>query len=1036
MINNDIDKLTQAADLPDTKEVLPETQSPFIVSPQEQQEAFTGESADVAINLKEAGQFVIEKFSKGKKAKTVVDEVNVNGNPETIAAPTGEVKVTPQKPVTKAKQKEINKIKEEAAQQPIVSTEEMQAVGKDEAGRAAFKEEMRQLDIQEGVAPSNNFNTALNSLEDFSDESIDNLIIKSINLNKKTQSHDELIQMAEKTGFDAQFLRQLREGTNFSETVVKSIQIGYDSLTKIKDLAQKSVGLEKTSAEYLDILKEMQTYRFIMNKSYGISQDAGRALAAHKIKPDSINIREDIESLMSTGNLDDTMKMMLNESLSDATKGNIIKAALEPKNGWAKAKLLYTSGLLGRFGTQAKAAVGEIGNALVVEPITRSGAAASWYATYPVKKLLGMDTEEKYLFTETMAMYKSLPVAISNGWNLAKDAWTTGRIAGSRQIDADKYAFDIMNYSDDNQLLNKGIKLVNLFATYGPRTLAAGGDFFKGVHHRMKIEAEAVRKEIQAYDAAINANADPKDAELIAANARQMVYDNPPEALFDEARAIVLEAPLPKFLEGIERIARRDDAVGLAAKFTFAFGKTSINEFMRLVEYTPVNVLVGPAKFFWQAAKSGSIADELKSMDAKKVDMALSKIGVGTMAMGAGVHAAMNERITGKGPTDVGLRQAMERQGWQRYSLAYDISAATPEELDKWKKIPGSTLGTGDYKGKIFISYSGTGLIGAWLSMSANVADYMRYEKNVNQIQTVVYGSAMGLGNVLSDSPYVNGIAEAVKMFQLNNYGDESKMVDEIAQGLVSTGLRKAEHMIPGIGIFRTARDYADDRKRNVNPDPTEQNPALRGTMDALNELMNSIPGLSDELPPIFNIYGEPANIDYPGAPFRTTRGKQRLADRMMIQTGANVIMPKDYISEKYEFDTLTIDANGRPEKQDVSVNIKLTHDEYKELLSIANNKYNLESEIEKLNQNLEKYNRLYAADEKGLTQEQINRRKIKVIETLKTDIETKVAEIFEKSRDDLYERSDYSSALKERAEAQAEAKMSKYKFPDLGVER
>lgn len=1015
MINQELDKLVQSADLPDTSNVVTDTEAPFILPPEEQQSVFTGESEQVAINFKGIGENIIEKFSKGKKVKAGVTKVNEAGNPAVTEVPVGDVKIQKEKPITKAKQKQIDKIKEEATQQPIISTEEMKATAKDEAERVAFND---------------SFNTALSSLDDFSDESIDNLILKSINLNKTTQSHDELISMAQQTGFDAQFLRQLREGTDFSETVVKSIQIGYDSLNKIKQLASKSQGLEKTSDEYLEILKQMQTYRYIVNKSYGISQDAGRALNAFKIKKDSINIKEDIESLISSGNLDDTMKMILNESLSDATRGNIIKAALEPKNGWAKAKLLYTSGLLGRFGTQAKAAVGEIANALVIEPVVRGGAATSYYATYPIKRLLNMDTQEKYYFTETMAMYKSLPVAISNGWNLARDAWNTGRVAGSRQIEADKYAFDIMSYRDNDDLINKGIKFINLTASYGPRTLAAGGDFFKGIHHRMKVEAEATRKEIQAFDAAISNNLDAKEAELLAANAKQMVYDNPPAELFQEAREIVLEAQLPAPLEFIEKWARRDDAVGLASKFLFAFGKTGINEFRRMIEHTPVGLVTGPAKFFMNA--KGDIANQLQSIDAKKVDMALSKAGVGTMAVGAGVHAALNERLTGKGPTDMGLRQAMERQGWQRNSLVYNISDATPEELNKWKKIPGSSLGTGDYKGKVFVSYSGVGLIGSWLSMSANIADYMRYEKDLNNIQTVVYGAGMGIGNALTETPYVTGISDAVKLFQLNNYGDESKIADQVIQGLVASGLRKPVNMIPGVGALRTARDYADERKRDISPEPTEQDPVLRGVEEGLNDLMNSIPGLSSELPPLLNMYGEAQLNEFPYTPFRTTKGKQRLADKMIIQTGANISMPKDYISEKAEFDSLTIGADGAPAKREQTVNIKLTHDEYKELLSIANNKYNLESEITNLNKNLEKYNKLYNVDEPGLIQEQINRRKILVITALKDDIEQKVSEIFKQSRNDLYEKSQYSSVLKERAKEILSNNMTKYKFPDL----
>lgn len=182
-------------------------------------------------------------------------------------------------------------------------------------------------------------------------------------------------------------------------------------------------------------------------------------------------------------------------------------------------------------------------------------------------------------------------------------------------------------------------------------------------------------------------------------------------------------------------------------------------------------------------------------------------------------------------------------------------------------------------------------------------------------------------------------------------------------------------------------------------------------------------------------MWGESVSHEYPVLPYRASKGKQRLADKMIIQTGADVAAPQPFMVQQVEFDTLTVDANNEPNKQTVAVTVKLNKEEYKELVSIANVKYNLEGEIAKLQNNLEKYNKIYAADVPGLSQEQLNRRNIKVIESLKNDIENKVSEIYEKARNDLYEKSEYSSDLQDRANEEVDKKMSQYKFPLRGNE-
>ena len=1046
-LDQSVNKLADSANLSSESVVIPETAPPFAqVETVSEESVFTGESEQVAMgNFRKILQ--TSDSLPGLKSASKIEKNIVTPEAPINAAP---VKVEKQKKVTKAQQREISKIQEQAVQEPIISTEDLTKVAENKAQAADLQTEVAKLDAAEGVAPVtpiNNLSKSISELPEITEEGINDVLLKSIELNKIPQSQDELVALAQKAGFDAPFLRDLRNTPNISETVVKSIAIADNALSELKEAGLKAAqmsaqGISKTSDEYVDVVRKMQTYSYLVKQAYGIRQDVGRALNAYKIQPSSINIKEDLAALMSDENIDDTLRMIISNSIDDATRGKIITSALVP-NGWAKAKVLYGAGVLGKLGTQAKLIVGEVGNSLI-EPVIRTGAAASWYATYPIKSMLGMNTEERYYFKEALAMVQSYPAAFSNGWNLAKEAWATGKVAGGRVgDDIGRTSLDVFNYDDNGSLLSKGVKTLNLLSTYGPRMIIAEGDFFKGVHHRMGVEAEAVRKEIDAYGAAIDAGVSHDEAKVLASAARQEVFDNPPEYLFDEAKKIVLEAPPGPVVKAIENVSRRDDALGLATKITFAFMRTSVNDIKRLIEHTPAQLGVDSIKGagrgigyitdFLKSSHTKSISEDLASYDAKRVDMALSKIGVGTMAMAAGTYAAMNDKITGKGPTDRGARQAMERQGWQKYSLVLNVGKLSEADKNQWESLSGTTVGKGEYAGKVFISYNGTSLMGAWLSTSANVADYVKYEKDNDKINAVVAASSMGLYDYAMDGVFLPGVADIVKTFQLNNYGEESVKFDTVVQTLVQSGLMAAKEMIPGIGVAKTVRGFTDGQQRNVSPDDPYDGPAMRGFQAALNSLMNDTPGLSDNLPAARNLWGEPVSHQFPLSPIRATAGKAQLADQLIIESRAGLEMPKQTVSKTYKFDTLSTTLDGKPMTIDVDVNVKLNPEEYNELLQIANVDLKLEKRIEDVAKRIPEYERIFRANEPGIVQEQVNRRKTKVIEQVRADIISVNEEVFEAARKQLLEKSVYSQVINERAEAEAERKMSQYKYPGIG---
>jgi hypothetical protein len=309
----------------------------------------------------------------------------------------------------------------------------------------------------------------------------------------------------------------------------------------------------------------------------------------------------------------------------------------------------------------------------------------------------------------------------------------------------------------------------------------------------------------------------------------------------------------------------------------------------------------------------------------------------------------------------------------------------------------------------------------------------MKYEKDDNNINAVVAASSMGLYDYAMDGVFLPAVADVVKTFQLNNYGEESVKFDTIVQTLVQSGLTSAKEMIPGIGVLKTTRGIVDEQQRNVSPSDPYDGPAMRGFQAALNNLMNDIPGLSDNLPTAKNLWGEPVSHTFPLSPIRATSGKAQLADQLIIESRAGLEMPAKTVSKTYKFDTLSTGLDGKPMAIDVDVNVKLTPEEYDELLQIANVDLKLEKKIEDVAKRIPEYERIFRANEPGIVQEQVNRRKTKVIEQVRADIISVNQEVFEEARNRLLEKSIYASVINERAEAEAEKKMSQYKYPGIG---
>jgi hypothetical protein len=274
----------------------------------------------------------------------------------------------------------------------------------------------------------------------------------------------------------------------------------------------------------------------------------------------------------------------------------------------------------------------------------------------------------------------------------------------------------------------------------------------------------------------------------------------------------------------------------------------------------------------------------------------------------------------------------MERQGWQAYSFVIDVSEVSGDVRDIFSQFPGSRFGSGEYAGKVFISYQGMEPVGALLGISADYVDYVKYEQDDSRINAYVGGMVFGVANYMLENPFLSGVSNIASLMGGNVPNTREHLVN-IVNGLAKMGSYTAMKSIePLTGAVTSVKEKIDPLRRDYQADPNL--PAgLKGLMDGLNKWRSDTPGLSQDLPPLLNIWSETVEHEYAWAPFRIKEGKQRPVDQALIQLNANISMPARTISKKDG-------ATG------ISAPTKLTTQEYNEMLRIANQEMGLESEV------------------------------------------------------------------------------------------
>jgi hypothetical protein len=319
------------------------------------------------------------------------------------------------------------------------------------------------------------------------------------------------------------------------------------------------------------------------------------------------------------------------------------------------------------------------------------------------------------------------------------------------------------------------------------RLLGAEDEFFKTIAYRAELHAQALR----------TAKQEGHTGYELGRRVAEIVQDPPEHVMINSADAALYRTftnETGKF--GSALLRARDNVPALT--FILPFIRTPVNIARYAFEHSPFAPLVGQ----WRADIAAGGA---------RADLALARMSTGTMVMLTAMDLADKGMITGEGHwggKDTALTEAMQRQGWQPYSVKIG---------DRW------------------YSYNRADPFGMTLGFAASIAEAVRKgEINADEVdewQEVTAMSIAAVSQVAISKTYLEGFSNFIEAVS-----DPKRYSQKYVNDLLAS-------FTPMVSMNAAVKNIVD--------------PVQREAQSPREAVMAKIAGLSANLPPRRNLWGE-----------------------------------------------------------------------------------------------------------------------------------------------------------------------------------
>lgn len=641
----------------------------------------------------------------------------------------------------------------------------------------------------------------------------------------------EVAQLAEELGMTVDDVLQggvesvLKSAPHVKAARNLMVAMGEDLSSISKDFAERGLANVPDTEKAAFIAKTMK-FRGVLAVVQGATAEGGRLLrqfrqlAGAQIQADAIDgilkangpdTLENIVELFAKSDgkqITQMIKLLATEEARGAlpffTRGSGIIAQIKNSLGMLEAVgyRLWVNGLLSAIPTQA-VNIGGTGGYLGLR-------ASRLWATSRYNRRFPSSDPDSISVGEAQARLQGLRQSIPEAWAVARQSYQRNLPVGaakftSRTTAASPFAGRTPDDVGVEGMFARGVYYLSRgfdqtvtagLERIGSRAMNAEDAFFKTMIGNWEINGLAYRQ-------ALTEGLEEGSEEFIKRNA--FLKSNPPKWMLGEAQKSADEITFtstPRTSGGRKVVQLAGDVPGL--RYFGVFARTAGNLFARgAIGETPLTLLSRQTQDAMRAG--GAVGEE-----------AMARVAMAGLVGMTVFDMTLNGIITGPGPSDPRMRQALERAGWKPNSFNV-----------------GKLMGVSDR----YVDYSRLDPLAWPITINATMAEFVmwggdKFTIEEEDLQTEMLAS---VATLLSDRTYVRGISDLFGALALPKEW-QGKRFKDIRDNMAAT--------MTAPSISFKARQQVDQYRR--------------WAPGYLNKWRNRVPMLSETLPPIRGIFGEP----------------------------------------------------------------------------------------------------------------------------------------------------------------------------------
>ncbi len=688
---------------------------------------------------------------------------------------------------------------------------------------------------------------------------------------------EETRQLADLLGTDEEGAARAIKGLP-SDVANLSVRATVMRATMVKS-AEEVDDLAKAIANDPTMVTDMQRFEFrkklvehaaLQAQMKGVQTEIARALSAFRIPADSGTaaradaVAEIIQNSGGRDTADELAKRWLATPVEDRGKF----AAASPFKRFKSAVYeVWINGLLSGLRTHEVNLLSNTVFTLWQMPERAVGAAIG-----KARQVLPNADPDRVAGMESIALMHGLVESIPDAFRLAGRVFRTEtpstvtsklEVAQQRAISTEALGYEGPEFF--GHMINYFGALVRMPS----RFLMASDEFSKLIGTRMELRAQAYRQSNAALDAGQTA----EEAAEVYTRVLRGEVDDANAAAGEFADTITFTKTLGEQGRAFQDVINKTP------------GGRIIMPFIR----TPANVLKEFGKRTVLAPVMKEVRADFAAGGARR-DMALARIATGSSALIYASYLAAQGTITGGGPTDSKLR-AIWREKYEPYSV----------------KIGGK-----------WYPYGRLEPIGTIFGVAADYADFMKWaprDINPDDQETLASRALGAVMQNVGQKTFLRGIADFAEAYNDPiRYGGSyvQRLTGGLAQPLYSSLLRDVETAF-------------DPELRDTKLDPNSLSPEWMPDgvanlfYSTLTEVSNRTPGLSSDLPPRRNFWGEPIKA-YEGSwlhafnAFRPRSDRSDAAVDEILRLNTPMTMPERQVEgvklTPQQYDQLVVNMN------------------------------------------------------------------------------------------------------------------------------